>query len=310
MGRPKRKTGHLAGTFAPPRIQPNGRPTQSIVQSPLPTFTQPVHPGYSHIDAGVNWQPTSTQHSFSNADQNLTPSSVDALSPVSSRASFAPDTPTSYTASLEYNRHLSPGIQTPTSSVSALPYRQKLHRSEHVIDPTSPSSSITYAHISAPDHAMTGEIAVPINEREGLHIELDVLGIAQRAPLHETSPHLYQQPYFLTAQEPSPTRHQRYPGIEGPWSTYPMRHEETYILEPDLPNTMDVDSPPSATSSVRGGSRAGGSGGGRTGPLKPAQRQSTSEVRKRGACLRCTIMREKVRRPPLPIMEDFSPSKV
>ena len=116
-----------------------------------------------------------------------------------------------------------------------------------------------------------------------------LLGIATGASLHETSPHLYHNPQFITPQGPSPTRHQRYPGTTEPWSVLPFRHEEPYVnMGRSPPVEMEIvqETPRSPPGREKGG--------GRTGPLSLAQRQQASDVRKRGACLRCTIMREKV----------------
>jgi hypothetical protein len=156
MGRPKRVSGHLAGTFPPRVIQSKGGPTQNIVQSPLSAYNQPLQADYAHFNSDMSWRPPSTRYSFSDSDQIFTPASIDTFSPVSSRATLAPGTPTS-TASLDYHRQLSPDVQSHTSSVSVLPHRQKLQRSEYVTEAALPSTSSPYSHALAPDHAMTGK---------------------------------------------------------------------------------------------------------------------------------------------------------
>ena len=132
----------------------------------------------------------------------------------------------------------------------------------------------------------------------------ELQGIDSRASIQETSTHLYHDPRFITPQDPSPTRHQRYPVTAQPWSVLPFRHEDQYInVGGSPPFVMEFvqETPRSPQGRERGG--------GRTGPLSPIQRQQASDVRKKGACLRCTIMREKVRFPVLP-MAVADPSSV
>ena len=116
------------------------------------------------------------------------------------------------------------------------------------------------------------------------------MGIGSHAPSHETAQYVAHSPRFISTKTPSPTRLQTYPGINGSWSTYPLRSEDPYI-------NMEERSPSLPMEGVRYSSRSPathGKGGGRTGPLSQAQRQQASDVRRKGACLRCTVMREKV----------------
>jgi hypothetical protein len=126
---------------------------------------------------------------------------------------------------------------------------------------------------------------------ETLTPDPDVMCVGATVPLHETARYLRCDPQFISAKDPSPTRFPRYPVTEGPWSTLPLRQEDPYGgLDLNLPDAMDYEEDSSPLQRTRE------RGGGRKGPLLPHQRQHASEVRKNGACLRCSIMREKVSR--------------
>ncbi|KIW72433.1 hypothetical protein, variant [Phialophora macrospora] len=275
MGRPRRRTGYLAGTFPPPAIVSNQHQGQRRLsssqllqqQSPLPQFTIPIRQPISQVESQYG--------AFPNVEPPYTPSTTEAISPVTSRATLSPGSTSaasSYTVALEHVRHMSPEAATPTSSTASVSRRQCLHRSDDANEQFLYPTDFRLENPPAPEYPMT----------EGL------LGIESRALLHETSHHLYQSPQFITAQDPSPTENQRYPGTTGPWSTYPLRCEDQYI-------NME-EGPPISMEFVQGTSRSlqgREKGGGRIGPLSQVQRQQASDVRKRGACLRCTIMREK-----------------
>src|ERR1700712_311007 len=118
MGRPARKSGHLAGTFAPPNIQPNQGNGHCGLSSTQPLRNQPPQPQVSIPIRRQNWQSGSSQYGAFLAAEPYTPSTTEALSPVSSRATLSPGTTsasTSYTAALGHIRHLSPEVATPNS---------------------------------------------------------------------------------------------------------------------------------------------------------------------------------------------------
>src|ERR1700744_6404540 len=114
------------------------------------------------------------------------------------------------------------------------------------------------------------------------------MGIENRVQSHETAQYLVHSPRFVSTKNSSPTRHQRSPGTTEPWSIYPLRQEDPYAgMDNTPPDMMDYVHDVVQTQSTRENK-----GTGRTGPLSQEQRQNASEVRKNGACLRCSVMRE------------------
>lgn len=125
---------------------------------------------------------------------------------------------------------------------------------------------------------------------------IDVLGIDVRFSSAETQQYVGNQPQYVSDRGFSPIIHQRYPHMAGPWAPLPFRHEDLYVGEdgagPARNETVPEDAQTQSSREKRGG---------RTRPLSSAARKEASEVRRMGACLRCTIMREKVLVPPIEV---------
>lgn len=156
MGRPRRRTGHLAGTFAPPDIRPNqelGRRGPSLSQPLQAEISIPIRPGH--------WPSDSPQYGvFAVNEPCYTPSTTDALSPVSSRATLSPGSTSaasSYTVSLENGRHLSPEVGTPTSSIVTISAQQPIYNLKNAARDSLHRTAHTSAYILTADHAMKGK---------------------------------------------------------------------------------------------------------------------------------------------------------
>jgi hypothetical protein len=292
MGRPPRRSGHLAGTFAPPLIKPNQGNGPDSLSSAQPLHNQPPQVSIP-IRQQQQWQKASSQYAaFSPADP-YTPSTTDAPSPASSRAALSPgavSTSTGYTAALGHGRNLSPDVATPSSSVAAGPRYQELYYPEHPSELPAPAAVHPAEYELSTNHEIIGTgVAAPQMNAMLMYPQEDVMGIETRVPFHETAQYLVHSPRFVSTKNSSPTRHQRYPGTTEPWSIYPLRQEDPYAGMDNTPPDMmdyvpDVVQPQTTREK----------GVGRTGPLSQEQRQHASEVRKNGACLRCSVMREKV----------------
>ncbi|KIW30182.1 hypothetical protein, variant [Cladophialophora immunda] len=277
MGRHRRRSGHLQGTFPLPRIEPSQSFDQFGLPWTQPRYNQPSHPPFSTPTPQLHWQAGQPRaYGLVVAEHPTTPSTTDALSPVStrstlSRRSVATSTSTSYTAALGRARKFSPDADgTPSPSASVSTYHPA-HAVDHASDQPVHPTVIAPDYMSGADSAMTEA----------------VVGIDAHAPLPETAQYLYQSPQFHSPQNQLPIGQQRYPGQSEPWSGHPFRHENRFLnMEPSLPVLPIQEYRRTLVIRERGG-------GGRTGPLNPAQRQQTRDVRKRGACLRCAIMRER-----------------
>ncbi|KIW98788.1 uncharacterized protein Z519_00451 [Cladophialophora bantiana CBS 173.52] len=282
MGRNRRQTGHLQGTFPPPRIVPSQGPGQHSLYSSQPQYNEPPQPPpFSTSAQQPNWQPGQHPRGYGLmlAAEPNTPSTTDAASPVStrstlSRSSVATSTNTSYTAALEYARQFSPDVDTPPSPSASVSTVHPPHPADHASDQSLHQTIFGSDYVLGANHAMT----------EGL------LGIDTPAPLAETSRYLFPSPQFLSPQNPSPGPYPRFPGRTDPWNTFPFRHENQYV---NMGTSSPVPTVQADCRSLSSRERGGGGGGGRTGPLNPTQRQQASDVRRRGACLRCAVMREK-----------------
>lgn len=161
MGRPRRRTGHLAGTFAPPDIRPNqelGRRGPSLSQ---PLCNQPLQTEISIPIRQGHWSSDSPQYGgFAVNEPCFTPSTTDALSPVSSRATLSPGSTSaasSYTVSLENARHLSPEVGTPTSSIVAISAQQPIYNLKNATRDSLHYTAHVSAYILTADHAMKGK---------------------------------------------------------------------------------------------------------------------------------------------------------
>jgi hypothetical protein len=160
MGRPARQSGHLAGTFAPPNIQPNQRSGHCGLSSAQPLRNQPPQPQVSIPIRPPNWQSGSSHYGAFLRAEPYTPSSTEALSPVSSRATLSPGTTsasTSYTAALGHSRHLSPEVATPNSSTAISSTYQDVYYTERSSEPPQHSTAHTTDYVLAPKHAIIGK---------------------------------------------------------------------------------------------------------------------------------------------------------
>ncbi|KIX93813.1 uncharacterized protein Z520_10438 [Fonsecaea multimorphosa CBS 102226] len=278
MGRHRRRTGHLQGTFRPPWIEPSQGPGQFELCLTQPQCNQPSRPVFStpvlqpHRPSG-----RACGYGFLVAEHPNTPSTTDALSPVSTRSTLSRDsvatsTSTSYTAALGRARKFSPeadGTLSPSASGSTC---QPVRLAGHASDQPLNSPFLASGYTLGADHAMT---------------EAEVVGIVNRVPFTETPQYFSQGPPLYLRPNASPVGHQRYPSQPDPWSGHPLRSENQYLNTGTSTPVLHVqDHRRSLPIRERGG-------GGRTGPLDPDQRQRTRDVRKRGACLRCAIMKEK-----------------
>ncbi|KIX00266.1 uncharacterized protein Z518_10405 [Rhinocladiella mackenziei CBS 650.93] len=264
MGRRPRESGHLQGKFPLRNVAPN----QRGLSSSQPQYPLPSQVPYLHGVHRQDWLP----HLAIPPAQHWFEQTTDALSPVSNRSTLSPESAaaSSYTAGLGHARNLSPEADTPTSSTVSI-YRPVRH-TDRVNGRSWQPPNFTSEYTTDPDHQMTE----------------DVVGIDVRAPYVETQRYL-RIPQFISQRGPSPSSYQRYPCSNEPWNPYPFRHEDlssNTVTTP--PSAMDMDVHPSSSSPI---SRE--RGGGRTGPLSQTARQQASDVRRMGACLRCTIMREK-----------------
>lgn len=120
----------------------------------------------------------------------------------------------------------------------------------------------------------------------------DVIGIDNRFSAADTNRLIQQpEPKFIPPQSQLPSNYPQSRRTNEPWS--PVQYQP-----PTKSSSMDTEMPdvPDHTHSQDGREKAGG----RTGPLSQTQRQQASEVRRKGACLRCQIMKERVCSRPRP----------
>ena len=168
MGRPRRRTGHLAGTFAPPRIRSSQNQAQRGPSSPQPVYNQSPLPQFTFPIRQQNSPSEIPQYgAFPVIETIYTPSTTDALSPISRRATLSPSSSSvtsGYTVALEHVRHMSPGADTPTSSTPSVSQRQRLHRLDHANEQAFYPTAIRPDYSPASGYPMTGETTpiVPI----------------------------------------------------------------------------------------------------------------------------------------------------
>ena len=160
MGRPRRQTGHLSGTFPPPTIKPNQGPSKQRLSSCQPLQNHPRQPQVSIPIRQGNWQPSAPQYSvFLGVEEAFTPSTTDALSPVSTRATLSPRTTSataSYTGPLECIQQLSPDANTPSSSTSSDSRYQNFYHPDHVVEQSLHSGAYPSDYVLVPIHPMRG----------------------------------------------------------------------------------------------------------------------------------------------------------
>lgn len=161
MGRPRRRTGHLAGTFPPPTIRSSQHQVQRRLSSSQPPHTQSSLPQSTYPFRPSNPTPEILQRgAFPVVEPTYTPSTTETVSPISRRATLSPSASSvasGYTVALEHVRHMSPGAHTPTSSTGSVPKRQRLHHSDHankqVLYTTAPRDD----YLPTPGFPMTGK---------------------------------------------------------------------------------------------------------------------------------------------------------
>ncbi len=214
------------------------------------------------------------------------------MSPVSNRSTLSQgcsvhSASTSHTRYPAEARHLSPDAPTPTSS-SISTYNPDHHTNGTSRQPQSFTSGST----SDPDVEMTGNgySKTPIDIESTRLTHTDILGIDLRLPNAQTRQYVGLPTQYVSDRGPSPTSHQRYPHSNEPWAPYPFRHEDLYLSEEETHRASGQQIQEDVQTQNSRERR-----GGRTRPLSPAARKEASDVRRMGACLRCTIMREKVR---------------
>ncbi|EXJ96361.1 hypothetical protein A1O1_01487 [Capronia coronata CBS 617.96] len=266
MGRRPRQSGHLQGQF----------PLRSVV--PAPCCVVPRH-SPSHDPSSVNaswpqiWPSGLPQTSVIPPTEHW----PEPVSPVSNRSTLSQGSGTNSaattndTSALAYARHLSPEVDSPTSSV--ISNLQTIHE-----------ASYGNARLRQP-RPLVPDLLPDTN----VQMTQDVVGIGDPT-LAYYPPDYLRPPQFVSPRDLSPGDHQRYPQTAEPWSTLPFRHEDHWFNGHAYRGKSEtMDSVLGMTTSQARRDR----GGVRTGPLSMEQRQHASDVRREGACLRCIIMKEK-----------------
>ncbi|KIW17785.1 hypothetical protein PV08_04980 [Exophiala spinifera] len=261
MGRRRRQSGHRQAQLPFLRVEP--KPVG--VSSTPATFAHRPRQRYSSIPP-EELQPGAPQHRYNEA---TAPSSPVSSRSAHSHGSLGHSVSTSYTSYLADARHLSPDPPTPTNSTIST-YNSAHHATNGSGRPRQYQSFMS-SGTSDPDVQMT-----------------DVLGIDVRFSSAETQQYVGSQPQYVSDRGFSPTTHQRYPHMAGPWAPLPFRHEDLYMGEEGAGPVREEVVPEDAQTQSSREKR-----GGRTRPLSPSARKEASDVRRVGACLRCTIMREK-----------------
>ncbi|KAK5050986.1 hypothetical protein LTR84_003545 [Exophiala bonariae] len=239
----------------------NQYPTGSVPHRPaLPLVpSQPIRPQQRDLSAQSNPQRQSVDWPIS---PPTLPNPVDSLAVASyHQSNFANSTTTSPTDQLGYERRTSPEANTPTNSTvisdAGCGQFSRIHGGNAITSPQNLFSSITD----------------------------DVVGIDKRYSAADTTRLVQQlEPKFIPPHNQLPSNYPKSRRNNEPWT--PVQYQP-----PTKSSSMDTDmhDVPDHTHSQDGREK----GGGRIGPLSQIQRQQASEVRRKGACLRCQIMREK-----------------
>ncbi|KAL2427402.1 hypothetical protein ABEF95_012796 [Exophiala dermatitidis] len=274
MGRRPRQSGHRQGQYPLRRVVPNhswsppALPQHPIFETPS---TSPIQPHEQSWLAPEAYVASQTEHR------------PEPVSPVSARSTLSHSSgsnsarTTSYTSAIAYARHLSPDANTPTSS--GILNQQNVWNGRQVQDSHGWSRN---GQIGASSSASDTDVQMT-------GITEAVLGIDVRS-LASYSPDYLQRPQFVPERSSSPSNHRRQRPTTEPWSTLPLpladgRHDGN--TDTHAADAMDIFS--EVTRSPTGRERPRG----RTRPLSPEERKHAMNVRKEGACLRCTIMKEK-----------------
>lgn len=277
MGRRRRESGHRQGGLPPVKITPKeqGQP-----------LCPPVCPYHATQSLNANLQSPEPRMLERWRFEATDPSSPESGRSGPSQNNFAHSISTSYTGRLAEARHLSPEPPTPTSSSVSAYYLSQ--NGEH------PGRRFRH-HESLPrsDPSETG--VQKIGGMSSINMQMlavsdrylvDIIGIESRVSNDDTQQYLGAPPEYLSHRGPLTINQQRLPRTHGPWAPLPFRFEEHYLNTDDTMEGVQ-DAIPAPEARERGG-------GGRTGPLSPIGRRQAGDVRRLGACLRCTIMREKV----------------
>jgi hypothetical protein len=235
--------------------------------------TTPVEPPPSPGDLpqGVSrelQQPSPYHYSPSPYSEGaLTPGSTISSGPLSRTVS-----PCLTTSSLavEYQHHLSP-LVVPTSDIEQHPGFVYLNQTPHIPG----HAQCPPQHYGWYEQQDTGLLTPPESTSSSL------AGI-NASP--ETDSYVRQRVEFISPTGPTPTQIQHYPRVAGPWTGQQLRQDDVMVLDHQSP-------PGSSNGSAFSPSQERGSR--RLGPLTVDQRKNANLVREKGACLRCSCMKEK-----------------
>lgn len=152
MGRRRRQSGHS---------QPQSHyrvvvPRQQKLHASQPHPDLPSQPHQQH------WHSSLPQSgAFPSAEHTYALSTTELPSPVSNRSTLSrgsiATSGTGYTAALDYARHLSPDVDTPTSSTASVSMHHSLRHADRANEGSLHPTFFASASLSDPDHPMTGE---------------------------------------------------------------------------------------------------------------------------------------------------------
>lgn len=142
------------------------------------------------------------------------------------------------------------------------------------------NASLLVSVSSKPNLKAAATLTIPATPPESTGSS--VVGIVS-SPETESFP--YRRLEFISQHGPNPPQLQQIPRQAGPWSGYPLRHDD--------PMVIDSTSSPSSQSSVLSPGSNPERGARRLGPLSTEGRRNANQVRDIGACLRCSSMKER-----------------
>lgn len=257
-------------------------------------------PILSRIEEQIDFR---SYQSFGSLDTQLISSLEGSQSPESTYSFASHDngsSVTSSTADLEEQRHTSPPfVTTPASSDASFSYPPSYFyapQQDQFPPPSYPQHSWTLPSYARGGQSckLHGTLSIPtshcppVSPRSPLDRPANVLvGIDNLSQSNEAARFARGRLEFVSAQGPSPTRHQHYPRRYEPWHTQSLRQEDLMVLDQQRPQPPVVDTALSPTSSSERGSR-------RNGPLSAEARRNANIVRQMGACRRCAYMKETV----------------
>ena len=254
-----------------------GRPVHSPIQP-----TGRIYDGFNSFEAH--------EHHLIQIDGSQSPDSTFSVVSLDD-ASIASGSLTSTTAELDRQRLFSPVIGTPASSeASSGFYDYPCHYDqERYVVPIQPEYQPWHTfgggQYCCKSLCTESRQIIPLTPTVSPvdHRSSQLAGIAQSASYDDAARYIQPRIEFVSPNGPSPTSHQRYPQIPEPWSGHPLRGEDPMVLDQNLDPIPLVASPTSSN---------GEKGGRRIGPLTQQQRKKANAVRVKGACLRCSYMKE------------------